>query len=155
MIFLYIHLWTKCNNYYIVITFRWTCYYIFLHLLLHFAAVLHFAASAVNFADNEFKRPQFAYNTILMLDGSLGFLQAALNVLEIIGTMSGLKMNTNKTELVWIGRKRYSRDKLNMSTNLEWGNTSFVLLGTNHLFCRYPFTTPGFDQDQLDSIFHL
>ena len=55
-----------------------------------------------------------------------------LNVLEIFGTMSGLKMNTNKTKLVWIGRKRYSRDKLNISTNLEWGNTSFILLGLEY-----------------------
>ena len=86
-----------------------------------------------------------------MLDGSLGSLQAALNVLEIFGTLSGLKINTNKTKLVWIGRKRYSRDKLNISINLEWGNTSFILLGLEYSIVLETMSNINFDRILLTS----
>ena len=38
-------------------------------------------------------------------------------------------MNTNKTKVIWIGRKKYSKDKLQVSVDLEWGTTHFNLLG--------------------------
>ena len=69
----------------------------------------------------EFKLTQFADDTTLLLDGSQHYLQSALNTLEIYGTMSGLKMNKEKTKIIWIGRKRFSRDKLKVSVNMEWG----------------------------------
>ena len=47
----------------------------------------------------------------------------------MFGNMSGLKMNTNKTKVIWIGRKKYSKDKLDVSVNLDWGTTEFTLLG--------------------------
>ena len=53
----------------------------------------------------EIKITQFADDTTLILDGSQSSLQAALNTIEIFGSFSGLKINTNKTKLVWIGRK--------------------------------------------------
>ena len=56
----------------------------------------------------EFKITQFADDTTLILDGSKQSLLAALNVLEIFGSVSGVKINTDKTNLVWIGKKRYS-----------------------------------------------
>ena len=56
-------------------------------------------------------------------------LQSALNVLEIFGNFSGLKMNMEKTKVIWIGRKRYSKDKLNVTAQLDWGNVEFNLLG--------------------------
>ena len=77
----------------------------------------------------EYKASQFADDTTLTLDGSQKSLQAALNTLEIFGSISGLKMNTTKTKVIWIGRKRYSKDKLVTSPMLEWGNTEFDLLG--------------------------
>ena len=43
--------------------------------------------------------------------------------------MSGLKINTMKTKVIWIGRKRFCKDKLNVSKVLEWGITEFNLLG--------------------------
>ena len=38
-------------------------------------------------------------------------------------------MNTSKTKVIWIGRKKYSKDKLQVSVNLDWGTTHFNLLG--------------------------
>ena len=81
------------------------------------------------FVDKEIKLCQFADDTTLILDGSQESLEAALNTIEIFGSVSGLKMNTTKTKLVWIGKRKHSRDKLNVSSKLEWGATSFKLLG--------------------------
>ena len=79
--------------------------------------------------ENEFKLVQFAYDTTLILDGTLHSLQSALNTLEIFGTLSGLRMNKDKTKLIWIGRKKFVKEKLNVSENLKWGETQFSLLG--------------------------
>ena len=38
-------------------------------------------------------------------------------------------MNSDKTKVIWIGRKKLSKDKLDVNCNLVWGNTVFVLLG--------------------------
>ena len=38
-------------------------------------------------------------------------------------------MNKEKTKVIWIGRKKFSKDKLNVTTDLEWGCTNFTLLG--------------------------
>ena len=57
-------------------------------------------------------------------------LQAALNTLEIYGNFAGLKMNKEKTKVIWIGRKKHSKDKLKVSVNLDWGKSEFILLGT-------------------------
>ena len=77
----------------------------------------------------EFKLTQFADDTTLILDGSQHSLQSALNTLKIYGNISGLKMNKEKTKVIWIGRKKFSKDKLNVSVDLEWGCTDFTLLG--------------------------
>ena len=77
----------------------------------------------------EYKISQFADDTTFILDGSENSLNAALNVLEVFGSMSGLKTNSEKTKLVWIGKKRYAKDKFNLRTNVNWGATTFNLLG--------------------------
>ena len=45
--------------------------------------------------------------------------------------MSGLKMNTEKTRIIWIGRKKGTREKLETNPVLSWGHTAFDLLGIN------------------------
>ena len=79
--------------------------------------------------NTEFKISQFADDTTLTLDGSQVSLQAALNTLETYGTYSGLKMNKEKTKVIWLGRKKYSKEKLSVSVNLDWGCSEFTLLG--------------------------
>ena len=44
----------------------------------------------------EIKITQFADDTTIMLNGTQDSLQAALNVLEIFGNISGLRVNTEK-----------------------------------------------------------
>ena len=38
-------------------------------------------------------------------------------------------MNMDKTKVIWIGRKKYSKDKLDTKYNLLWGDEEFNLLG--------------------------
>ena len=56
-------------------------------------------------------------------------LYRQLLTLEVFGTYSGLRMNTEKTQIVWIGKKRGSKEKLNITEKLSWGATDFKLLG--------------------------
>ena len=77
----------------------------------------------------EHKMTQFADDTTLFLDGSQSSLQAGLNTIETFGSYSGLKMNMSKTKTIWRGRKRYSRDIINTTPMLTWGETEFELLG--------------------------
>ena len=71
----------------------------------------------------EFKLTQFADDTTLIMDGSQGSLQAALNTLEIFGSLSGLRINKDKTKIIWIGKKRNSEDILHTEPPLKWGAT--------------------------------
>ena len=53
-------------------------------------------------------------------------------MLRVFGSLSGLKMNMEKTKVVWLGRKKYSRDKLECKFALEWGCNQFSLLGLEY-----------------------
>ena len=54
----------------------------------------------------QFKLTQFIDDTTIILDGSQPSHQAALNILEIYGNYSGLKMNKEKkTKVIWIGKR--------------------------------------------------
>ena len=84
----------------------------------------------ITIQDCEFKISQFADDTTLILDGSRKSMIAALNTLELFGTMSGLKINTDKTKIIWIGKKKYSQDQL-IAKRFDWNSTKFNLLGLN------------------------
>ena len=83
----------------------------------------------IHIGGHEFKITQFADDTTLFLNGTQNCLQAALNTLELFGSFSGLKMNTSKTKVIWIGRKKQTVEKLNVNSKLQWGTDSFSLLG--------------------------
>ena len=72
---------------------------------------------------------QFADDTTIFLDGSESSLQSALNVLEIFGTYSSLKVNKEKTQIVWIGSKKGNTQKLCQHANLKWEINTFRVLG--------------------------
>ena len=75
----------------------------------------------------EFKITQYADDTTLFLDGTISSLENALNVLEIFGSMSGLKVNKDKTKVIWIGKKINCAQKL--LKGLQWESSQFDLLG--------------------------
>ena len=79
----------------------------------------------------EHKLSQFADDTSLILDGSEKSLNEALLELVWYAKLSGLNINFTKTQVVWIGSKKYSNDTLGQYRNLSSGKTSFKLLGIN------------------------
>jgi hypothetical protein len=49
-----------------------------------------------------------------------------MNIIEECGNLSGLKLNKNKTEGIWIGRLKHTKDKYE---NISWNNGPFKSLG--------------------------
>ena len=78
----------------------------------------------------EFKLSQFADDTTVFLDGSCDSLQSALNIIEIFGSFSGLKMNKNKTKVIWIVKRKHSKDKLCVDAKLGLGHYPVLLTWT-------------------------
>ena len=56
------------------------------------------AIKGIVLGSKEYKITQFANDTTIIMDGSRDSLEAALNTVEIFGSMSGLKMNSSKTK---------------------------------------------------------
>ena len=65
---------------------------------------------------------------IKILNGSQASLSAALNTLDDFGEVSGLKLNSKKTEAIWIGAYSGKEDNLFPDRNFRW-QTSKVGLG--------------------------
>ena len=83
----------------------------------------------IKIGQEEIKISQFADDTTIFMDGSESSLQQILNILEVFGSLLGLKMNMFKTKMVWIGKKKYSMEKLHCASSLNWGTNLFTLLG--------------------------
>lgn len=79
--------------------------------------------------DSEVLLSQYADDTSLILDGSKSSLTEAIKELKLFEKFSGLKINANKSEVIWIGSKRFSNEVLCPDLNLQWGGNSFKLLG--------------------------
>ena len=96
--------------------------------------------TGIKIGDTMHKITQFADDTTIILNGTSVSLLAALNTLEVYGSYSGLKINTDKTKLVWIGKKRFSQDKIDCGKDLDWGTTEFDLLGITFSvdLCKIP-----------------
>ena len=77
----------------------------------------------------EIKFSQYADDASAFLDGSKQSLEAILKELETFADISGLKTNFDKTQVVWIGAKKYSTDSIKTRWKLSWGTTQFKLLG--------------------------
>ena len=58
----------------------------------------------------QYKLTQFADGTTLILDGTQNSLQAALN--KVYGTLSGLRVNSEKTKMIWIGKRKNCQQNL-------------------------------------------
>ena len=75
--------------------------------------------NVIKSVSDEFKVYQFADDTTLFMDGSESSLQYTMNVLEVFGSLSGLKMNLSKTKVIWIGTKKSCKEKLDCGKSLN------------------------------------
>ena len=71
------------------------------------------------------KISQLADDTTLFLK-SKQEVSLALNIIEIFGTLSGLKLNRSKTEGIWLGRLKHCREKFE---NINWNKGPIKSLG--------------------------
>ena len=62
--------------------------------------------------DTEIKLSQYADDTTLILDGSEKSLSETLRILESFEKVSGLRLNSKKTEALWIGSCAGKSEKL-------------------------------------------
>ena len=69
----------------------------------------------------ECKISQYADDSTIILDGSNESLLQTLNILELFKQLSGLKINEDKTNVIYIGSLRYMRPNRNItSKKLHW-----------------------------------
>ena len=79
--------------------------------------------------DTEIKLSQYADDTTLILDGSEKSLSEALKILESFEKVSGLRLNSKKTEVLWIGSCAGKSEKLHPEKDFNWQNTKVKALG--------------------------
>ena len=63
------------------------------------------------------------------MDGSPASLDASLRLLQFYAEISGLKVNLEKTNMIWICSKKHSQDNICFKWGLKWGYSTFKLLG--------------------------
>ena len=76
----------------------------------------------------EIKLSQYADDTTLILEGSEKSLTEVLRVLESFEKVSGLRLNSKKTEALWIGSCAGKSEKLHSEKDFNWQNTKVKVL---------------------------
>lgn len=79
--------------------------------------------------NKEFKLSQYADDTQIFLDGSEISVRKTLDKLQLFYSMSGLKINVEKTKAIWIGSMNKSDHKLCLEYNLDWNQEPSKILG--------------------------
>ena len=77
---------------------------------------------------NEFKISQFADDKTLLLDWCERTLIASMETLQYFTNISGLKVNTDKTNIIRLDKDRNDHRKMCPKYKLKW-TTEFTLLG--------------------------
>jgi len=65
----------------------------------------------------------------MILDGSKKSFASALLDLELFGEISGLRLKSKKTEILWIGACTGRQDKLYPEKDLKWVTDKLKALG--------------------------
>ena len=89
--------------------------------------------NGINIDESEFLIIQYADDTTLLLDDNEVSLNSALNLINAFSAISGLKVNFEKTQAVWIGAKRGCVEEIKTEKPLLWSkNGIFKLLGIRY-----------------------
>ena len=81
--------------------------------------------------NTEIKLSQYADDTTLILDGSEKSLSEALRILESFEKVSGLRLNSKKTEALWIGSCAGKSEQLHPEKDFNWQNKKVKALGVH------------------------
>ena len=86
--------------------------------------------TGVQIENSEFFLSQYADDSSFILDDNPQSLEKSLLVLSLFSECSGLKVNLDKTEAIWIGSKHGSGEEYFLQNNITWNHTGrFKLLG--------------------------
>lgn len=86
--------------------------------------------NGIKINNSEYLLSQYADDSSLLLDDDQVSLERALDILEKYSECAGLRANLDKTEAIWIGSKKYSKETLLPGKNLQWNQSgNFKLLG--------------------------
>ena len=77
----------------------------------------------------EYRISQYADDTSLLLDGSSSSLNETLDVLTQFSEFSWLKVNFDKTQVIWLGKNKLSTETIKTRWKLSCGKINFKLLG--------------------------
>jgi len=85
----------------------------------------------ITVGSTECKLSQYAGDTTLILDGTPKSLERSFTtcILEKFGEVSGLRVNCEKTEALWIGSKKGSNQIICSEKNLKWADGKVKALG--------------------------
>ena len=84
---------------------------------------------AIKIDDTEFKISQFADDTTFLLDGDRNSFEKLFQQLDFFGEISGLKLNTDKTNNVWLGNRKNSDIRWLPHLDMNWNPPKFKILG--------------------------
>ena len=79
--------------------------------------------------NSEIKISQYADDTTFILNGTRDSLSATLKMIETFSSMSGLRLNSKKTEALWIGSMAGNKEKLLPEKNFKWPENKVKVLG--------------------------
>ena len=108
----------------------------------------------INVLGVECKISQYADDTTLILDGSKSSLQKALNLLDIFANISGLHVNYEKTEALWIGELHKSTEILFPQRKIKWARRKVKALGIWFSTCKGETVKLNYDErkEKLDKL---
>ena len=79
--------------------------------------------------DTECKISQYGDDTTFILDGSQSSFSRSLYVLDTFASISGLKVNYDKTEALWIGSRKVSQTIFHSGKPISWAEEKVYALG--------------------------
>lgn len=74
----------------------------------------------ITISEQEVKISQYADDTTLVLDGSPTSLTTSLQILDLFSEVSGLRLNSKKTEALWIGANVGNETHLSPNKEFKW-----------------------------------
>ena len=83
--------------------------------------------TTININGKEFRLSQYGDDTESFLDGTEQSLKETLNILNKFYSMSGLKINVEKTRAIWIGSLSHSNRQLCREFKLDWSQGAFKI----------------------------
>lgn len=86
------------------------------------------ACTGITIMNKQFKLGQYADDTFLLLDGREDSLRQVIYILNQFHVASGLKINIEKTQAVWLGSMKHSQHRLCPDLEIQWVQ-QFKLLG--------------------------